>query len=165
MGSAASTSAAPSDPSAITAATPGNNGLEVAPDDSGFYTIAFGWRAVAMFRRHATGGPYAVLPAPGFMPDNIHWDGKHLIAAGMVSDEPACGGKRQIIDGVADKMLCPRGWRVAELRPRSHQWRLIAQGPRSSVFNGVSSAVLNGRYLWLGSYQADRLAVTLRPLP
>ena len=29
---------------------PGNNGIETAPDDSGFYVIAFGWRAVVASR-------------------------------------------------------------------------------------------------------------------
>jgi hypothetical protein len=138
---------------------PGNNGLEVARDDSGFYTIAFGWRAVAMFHRNATGGPYAVIPTPDFMPDNIHWDGGRLIAAGMISDEPACGGKRQIIDGVADKMLCHRGWRVAELNVSRYQWHILGEGQRNASFNGVSSAVLYGSSLWMGSYQADRVAI------
>lgn len=139
-------------------ALPGNNGLETARDDHGFYTVAFGLRAVAVFARGGTTGPEAVIPAPGFMPDNIHWDGARLIAAGMNSDEPACGGKRQIINGIADKMLCPRGWKVAALNPAKGTFRVIAEGPRVPSFNGISQALLVGQTLWLGSYQADRLA-------
>lgn len=137
---------------------PGNNGLETARDDRGFYAVAFGLRAVAVFRRGSTQGPDAIIPAPGFMPDNLHWNGHRLIAAGMNSDEPACGGPRQIINGVADMMQCPRGWRVAALDPRRKTFRLVAQGERVAGFNGVSQALFVGRTLWLGSYQADRLA-------
>ncbi len=137
---------------------PGNNGLETARDDSGFYTVAFGMRAVALFDRHAPGGPRAIAKAPGFMPDNVQWDGKRLIAAGMVADEPRCGGARQIIDGVADRMLCHRGYVVAALDPVSLRWTVLARGDANEKHNGVSSAVFYKRDLWLGSYQADRLA-------
>jgi hypothetical protein len=139
---------------------PGNNGLETARDDSGFYAVAFGLRAIAWFRRGADTGPDQIIPTPGFMPDNVHWDGHRLLAAGMNSDEPACGGTRQIVNGIADTMLCPRGWKVAELQPKSGRFRLVAEGKRSSAFNGVSQAVLMGKTLWLGSYQADRIAFT-----
>ncbi len=141
---------------------PGNNGLETAQDDRGFYTVAFGLRAVALFKRGSQTGPEAIVPAPGFMPDNIHWNGKRLIAAGMNSDEPACGGPRQIINGVADTMQCPRGWRVAALDPRRRTFRVLAQGERVSGFNGVSQALFMGRTLWLGSYQSDRIAYKRR---
>jgi len=139
---------------------PGNNGLETARDDSGFYTVAFGLRAIAWFRRGADAGPDRIMPTPGFMPDNVHWDGHRLIAAGMNSDEPACGGKRQIINGIADTMLCPRGWKVAELYPQSGQYRVLANGNRSTAFNGMSQAIIMGNTLWIGSYQADRIAFT-----
>ncbi len=137
---------------------PGNNGLETSPDDRKFYTVAFGLRAVAIFKRGQTSGPEAIIPAPGFMPDNIHWVGHRLLAAGMNSDEPACGGKRQIINGEADKMLCPRGWKVARLDPRTRKFSVIAQGDRTAGFNGVSQAVIIAGTLWLGSYQSDRIA-------
>jgi hypothetical protein len=137
---------------------PGNNGLETAPNDRYFYTVAFGLRAIAIFKRGTVNGPEALVSAPGFMPDNIHWDKGRLLAAGMNSDEPACGGKRQIINGEADKMLCPRGWKVAQLNPARRRFSLVAQGERSPDYNGVSQAVIVGQTLWLGSYQADRLA-------
>ncbi len=137
---------------------PGNNGLETARNDQEFYVVAFGLRAVAIFPRDSTTGPTAIVKAPGFMPDNIHYDGRRLLAAGMVTEEPMCGGVRKIIDGLADKMLCPRGYRVAILDPDSRRFKLLAQGARNSKFNGVSSAIIVGKTLWLGSYQADRIA-------
>lgn len=137
---------------------PGNNGLETSRDDKEFYVVAFGWRAVAIFDRNSVAGPKAAIKAPGFMPDNIHFDGGRLIAAGMISDEPACGGVRKIIDGVADKMLCPRGFRVATLDAQRRRFRLVVDEPRNPAFNGVSSAIIIGKDVWLGSYQADRIA-------
>ncbi len=137
---------------------PGNNGLETLRDDRGFVTVGFGLRAIAYFARGATGGPEAIIAAPGFMPDNVHWVGKRLLAAGMNTDEPACGGKRQIVDGVADTMLCPRGWKVAHLDLRRRRFQIIATGRRNTAFNGVSQAVIVKRTLWLGSYQANRIA-------
>lgn len=137
---------------------PGNNGLETSRDDKEFYVVAFGWRAVAIFARGSGAGPSAVVKAPGFMPDNIHFDGRRLIAAGMVTDEPACGGVRQIIDGVADRMLCPRGFRVATLDAHRKRFKLVVDEPRNPAFNGVSSAIIVDGKIWLGSYQADRIA-------
>ena len=80
----------------------------------------------------------------------------------MVRDEPACGGVRQIVDGVADGMACHRGYAVAQLDPVVRSFRLIAYGGPDPVFNGVSAAVLMGDDLWLGSYQANRIAI--RPM-
>ncbi len=86
---------------------PGNNGLEVDPDERHFYVVAFGWHAVAVFDRERTEGPDRVISAPDFMPDNLHWTQGRLLLAGMRYDEPACGGTRKVIDGVADPMLLP----------------------------------------------------------
>lgn len=137
---------------------PGNNGLETSKNGREFYVVAFGLRAIAIFDRGSSTGPKAIVKAPGFMPDNVHYDGRFLIAAGMNTDEPSCGGPRKIVDGVADRMLCPRGYRVATFDPRRRKFKLLVEGERNAKFNGVSSAAVVGRTLWLGSYQADRIA-------
>ncbi|MCI4591957.1 hypothetical protein MOK15_17875 [Sphingobium sp. BYY-5] len=142
---------------------PGNNGLETAKDDSGFYVIAFGLREVVAYARRDTHEPLWRAQAPEFMPDNIHWDGDRLLLAGMMRDEPACGGVRQIINGVADGMTCHRGYAVAQLNPMTRRFSLIAHGMADPVFNGVSAAVVIGNELWLGSYQADRIAIKRLP--
>ena len=97
------------------------------------------------------------------MPDNLHWDGDRLIAAGMVYDEPACGGPRKVVDGKADPMRCPRGFVAAAMDPAAMTWSTIAYGTPNPAYNGVSAAVVMGGNVWLGSFQADRLA--WRPLP
>ena len=141
---------------------PGNNGLETAPDGRHFYVVAFGLHAVLVYDRHQ---PHAqrTIVMPDFMPDNIHWVDGRLVAAGMRLDEPACGGRRRIIDGTADKMLCHRGYVVAAVDPVAGTVSTIAYAEPEPAFNGVSAAAIAGGVLWLGSYQADRVAY--RPLP
>ncbi|HEY0682901.1 MAG TPA: hypothetical protein VGD45_11270 [Steroidobacter sp.] len=138
---------------------PGNNGIETSPDDKEFYVVAFGWRSVVVFSRADPSKPLRRAVAPGFMPDNIHWQEGRLLLAGMQYDEPACGGLRKIVDGKADGMLCRRGYSVAQLDPASMEFKLIAYDGPDSVYNGVSAAVLVGEDLWLASYQSDRVAV------
>ncbi|MBS1200640.1 MAG: hypothetical protein H6R27_1318 [Proteobacteria bacterium] len=142
---------------------PGNNGIETAADDSGFFVVAFGRHAILRYSRHDPAAPPVQSVAPGFMPDNVHWDGGKLITAGMMYDEPACGGTRKVIDGRADDMRCHRGTVVAELDPQLMTFRIVAYAPPDPTFNGASAAVLVGGELWLGSYQSDCLAY--RSLP
>ena len=137
---------------------PGNNGLETSPDDREFYVVAFGWHAVLAFSRAHPDREFRKAIAAGFMPDNIHWDNGRLIAAGMKLDEPACGGVRKVIDGKADGMLCHRGYVVAELEPYTMSFKVVAYAEPNPDFNGVSAAVVVDNELWLGSYQANRVA-------
>ena len=142
---------------------PGNNGLETSPDDRFFYVAAFGWHSILVYDRDRPHEPLHTILAPDFMPDNIHWSGGRLLTAGMRYDEPACGGLRRIVDGIADPMACHRGYVIAELDPATGRLsKLVESGPDPS-FNGVSAAAIIGNALWIGSYQADRIAY--RPLP
>lgn len=142
---------------------PGNNGIEISRDEREFYVVAFAWRTVLVYSRDDPSQPRRRAVAPGFMPDNIHWDGERLILAGMQHDEPACGGTRKIVNGAADPMRCHRGYVVAELDPASMEFRVLAYDKPDPYFNGVSTARIVDGELWLGSWQADRIAY--RPLP
>lgn len=146
-------------------ALPGNNGIESDPDERHFYTIAFGQHAIAVFDRNDPRGPVRRIVAPDFMPDNIHWSDGRLLLAGMRFDEPACGGLRKVVDGVADPMLCPRGWIVGEVDLTQGRIATIAYGTPRKDFNGLSAAAIMGRELWLGSFQAGRIAIASLPAP
>lgn len=137
---------------------PGNNGLETSQDETEFFVIAFGWRSVVVFSRADPAQPLRRAVAPGFMPDNIHWDEGRLLLAGMQYDEPACGGTRKIINGKADEMRCHRGYTVAQLDPHSMAFSIVAYAEPDPDFNGVSAATIVDGELWLASYQADRIA-------
>lgn len=143
----------------------GNNGLETSREGDAFYVVAFGTRRIVKFDRRNTAEPVWSVTAPEFMPDNLHWYGDRLLAAGMVRDEPACGGVRKIVDGVADGMRCHRGYVVALLDPRRQAWTIVAHSGPSVSFNGVSSALVVDAVLWMGSYQADRVAFRNLPIP
>jgi hypothetical protein len=138
---------------------PGNNGLEVDPDQRHFYVVAFGWHALLTYDRADTRTPVDRIDAPDFMPDNVHWSGDRLLLAGMRLDEPACGGLRRIVDGVADPMLCHRGWIVGEVDRQNHRIATFAYGGPQAGFNGLSAATIAGNELWLGSFQADRVGI------
>lgn len=142
---------------------PGNNGIETDPDGRRFYVVAFGWHAVVVFDRRDTRRPLARIVAPDFMPDNIHWTAGRLLLAGMRLDEPACGGRRKVIDGVADPMSCHRGSVVGELDLSRKAIATVFEAPPQQGFNGLSAAALAGGQLWLGSFQASRLAVATLP--
>lgn len=142
---------------------PGNNGIEVDPNQRNFYVVAFGWHAVVMYDRNDTRTPVARIEAPDFMPDNIHWSGGRLLLAGMRLDEPACGGLRRVVNGVADPMLCHRGWIVGEVDLPRRRIATVAFGPPQPGFNGLSAATYVGDELWLGSFQSNRLAILRRP--
>ena len=142
---------------------PGNNGLETSPDGRFFYVVAFGTHRIVMYSRHDTRRPAREATSPGFMPDNIRWEGDRLVAAGMTYDEPACGGIRKIINGRADPMLCHRGYVVAAVDPRTLRFSVLAYAEPNPAFNGVTTGLIVGSRLWLGSYQADRVAY--RELP
>lgn len=142
---------------------PGNNGIEVDPDQRHFYVVAFGWHAVVIFDRTKTRTPVARIEATDFMPDNIHWSGGRLLLAGMRLDEPACGGLRRVANGVADPMLCHRGWIVGEVDLSRRRVATVAYGTPQPGFNGLSAATIVGDDLWLGSFQSNRLAVVRRP--
>lgn len=142
---------------------PGNNGLETSRDGKEFYVVAYGLHEVFVYSRSDTTKPLRHAVAPDFMPDNIHWDGDQLITAGMVYDEPACGGVRKVIHGVADPMLCHRGYKVAQFNPKTMTFTILAQGQPDPRFNGVTTAVVIGRNLWIGSYQANCIAYRRLP--
>ncbi|HET9473569.1 MAG TPA: hypothetical protein VFO82_06725, partial [Steroidobacteraceae bacterium] len=144
---------------------PGNNGIETSRDEAEFFVIAFGWRSVVVFARADPSQPLRRATAPGFMPDNIHWDDGRLLLAGMQYDEPACGGTRKIINGKADDMRCHRGYTVAQLDPRSMDFSIVAYAEPDPDFNGVSAAAVLADELWLASYQADRVAWRKAPGP
>lgn len=138
---------------------PGNNGIEADPDGRHFYVVAFGWHSVIVFDREDNTRRIERIKAPDFMPDNIRWSGGRLILAGMRLDEPACGGLRRIVEGVADPMLCHRGWVIGELDLEHKRIGAVAYGGPQPGFNGLSATAFACGELWLGSFQSSRLAI------
>jgi hypothetical protein len=137
-----------------------NNGIDTAPDDSEFYVASTPTRRIYAFSRATPGaGPLRFAQLKDFGPDNVRWTADNrLITAGLIDDEPACGGRPKDEQGIR----CPMGYAVATIDPRTMTATEIARGARTPSFTGTAMAAIVGNELWLGSFLADRLAY--RPL-
>jgi hypothetical protein len=137
-----------------------NNGIETSPDDREFYVASTPTRRIYAFSRaRPAAGPLRFAQLKDFGPDNVRWTADNrLITAGLIDDEPACGGRPKDEKGIR----CPMGYAVATIDPRTMIATEIARGPRTPSFTGTAMAAIAGNELWLGSFLADRLAY--RPL-
>jgi hypothetical protein len=136
-----------------------NNGIETSPDDREFYVASTSTHRVYAFSRAKPGaGPQRFAQLTDFGPDNVRLVEDRLITAGLIDDEPACGGKPKNEEGIR----CPMRYVVASIDPRTMTVSEIARGPRTPAFTGTAMAAIVGNELWLGSFFADRLAY--RPL-
>ena len=136
-----------------------NNGIETSPDDQEFYVVSTTTKRVVAFSRANPGKPLRTAQLMEFGPDNVRWTSDNkLITAGMIDNEPACGGAPKTEAGIR----CPRGYIVATIDPKTMAVTEIARGPATPAFTGTAIAMRTGDELWLGSFNADRLAY--RPL-
>jgi hypothetical protein len=137
-----------------------NNGIDTSPDDREFYVASTPTRRVYAFARANPGaGPLRFAQLKDFGPDNVRWTADNrLITAGLIDDEPACGGRPKDEQGIR----CPMGYAVATIDPKTMTATEIARGVRTPSFTGTAMAAIVGNELWLGSFLADRLAY--RPL-
>jgi hypothetical protein len=147
----------------------GNNGIEMSPDEKEFYIAVSGTQTVAVYSRADTSKPLRTIRTPWYNLDNIHWSGapnnQRLIAAGMMFDEPACGGTRKQIQDAHGDMNCRRGWVVSELNPKSMTWKILAYGEPNPAFGGIATGLVIGKTLWISSFQMDRVAYRSLPGP
>jgi hypothetical protein len=132
-----------------------NNGIETSPDDREFYVASTTTKRIVAFARNNTSKPLRVAQLKEFGPDNVRWTSDNrLITAGMLDNEPACGGAPKDEAGIR----CSRGYVVATIDPKTMAVTEIARGPATPAFTGTAIAMLAGNELWLGSFNADRLA-------
>ena len=133
-----------------------NNGIETSPDDRTFYVASTPTYRVYEFSRAKPGaGPVRYAQLKDFGPDNVRWTADNrLITAGLIDNEPACGGRPKNEEGIR----CPMGYAVATIDPKTMTATEIARGQRTPAFTGTAMAAIAGNELWLGSFFADRLA-------
>ena len=138
-----------------------NNGIETSPDDREFYVASTTTKRIVAFARNNTSKPLRVAQLKEFGPDNVRWTSDNrLITAGMIDDEPSCGGPPKDEKGIQ----CPRGYVVATIDPKTMAVTEVARGPATPSFTGTAIAMVSNGELWLGSFNADRLAYrTLKP--
>ena len=132
-----------------------NNGIETSPDDREFYVVSTTTKRVIAYARNAPGKPLRTAQLKEFGPDNVRWTtDNRLITAGMLDDEPACGGAPKTEEGIR----CPRGYVVVTIDPKTMAVTELARGPATPSFTGTAIAMRVGNDLWLGSFFADRIA-------
>ena len=88
-------------------------------------------------------------------PDNLRWAPDHTLLVAGRADERACGGVLRA-ENLFQK--CARGIAVAKLDTITMQAHPLVQVPAREDFNSVSSALQIGDFLWIGSWQSDRIA-------
>lgn len=143
---------------------PSNNGIEVSADGREFYVVSSGAKQLVAFSRDMPAKVLRRAQFVDFTPDNVHWtrDGR-LISAGMIEDEPSCGGPMKAdAKGAVNLTGCPRGSMVAAVDPKTMQVGEVARGPATASFSAAASAVPVAGELWISSFHSDRLAY--RPL-
>jgi hypothetical protein len=138
-----------------------NNGIETSPDDREFYVASTTTKRIVAFSRANTAKPLRTAQLSEFGPDNVRWTSDNrLITAGMIDNEPACGGAPKTEAGIR----CSRGYIAATIDPKTMAVKELARGPANPAFTGTAMAVTVGDELWLGSFNADRLAYrSLKP--
>jgi hypothetical protein len=138
-----------------------NNGIETSPDDREFFVVSTTAKRIIAYARNNPGKPLRVAQLKEFAPDNVRWTSDNrLISAGMLDNEPACGGAPKDEKGIR----CPRGYVVVTIDPKTMAVTELARGPATPSFTGTAIAMRVGDDLWLGSFNADRLAYrSLKP--
>ena len=138
-----------------------NNGIETSPDDKEFFVVSTTHKRIVAFSRANPDKPLRVAQLAEFGPDNVRWTSDNrLITAGMIDNEPACGGAPKTEEGIR----CSRGYVAATIDPKTMAVKELARGPATPSFTGTAMAIQAGDELWLGSFNADRLAYrSLKP--
>ncbi len=137
---------------------PGNNGIETSPDDREFYVASTGLKKIVSFSRANPSNPLRSAQLKEFAPDNVRLVGDRLITAGMIDEEPSCGGAPK----KPEDIRCPRGWIADAIDPKTMAITEVGRGPAAPPYTGTATAMPVGDNLWLSSFTADRVAY--RPL-
>jgi hypothetical protein len=132
-----------------------NNGIETSPDDREFFVVSTTTKRIIAYARDKPGVALRAAQLKEFSPDNVRWTSDNrLITAGMIDNEPACGGPPKDEKGIR----CARGYVAVSIDPRTMAATEIARGPATPAFTGTAIAMHVGDELWLGSFNADRIA-------
>lgn len=130
---------------------PGPNGVEVSPDEKQLFVAVTGTSSTLRYELANTAkAPIAVKTEA--RTDNLRWgpDGKLLLAG--PGPDLTCKAEPGKVCGQAPGVLA--------LDPKTMTVTNIYRGPAEPGFPGTSSALIVGKTLWFGSYQADRVAYT-----
>ena len=132
----------------------GNNGIETSSDNREFYVASTGLKRIVVFSRADPSKPLRYAQLKEFAPDNVRMVGDRLITAGMIDNEPSCGGAPK----KPEDIRCPRGWIADAIDPKTMAITELGRGPAAPPYTGTATAMPVGDNLWLSSFSADRVA-------
>jgi hypothetical protein len=133
---------------------PGNNGIETSADGREFYVASTGLKRIVAYSRADPSKPLRSAQLKEFAPDNVRLVGERLITAGIIDEEPSCGGAPK----KPEDIRCPRGWIANAIDPKTMTVTEIARGPAAAPYTGTATAIPVGDTIWLSSFTADRVA-------
>ncbi len=141
------------------------NGIEISRDEQTFFIVTSG---AATFEAFSNTRPARRLRASqpmDFVPDNLRRgpDGG-LITAGLVVQDASCGNVSAAAFDLADFAACPRPFVVRSIDPDTLAMTDLVRAPRNQNFSNITVGVVVDNELWIGSFGANRVAVTaLKP--
>lgn len=129
----------------------GPNGIAMSDDERFVYVAAFGTQEIVRFDRSST-PPATESVALGIAPDNVRWstDGTLYTAGGNITE--GCGGP-----------ACGAGWSVYEVNPALMTAARLTGAEEGAALAGVSTALLVGNEVWVGTYGGDRIGILPKP--
>lgn len=132
----------------------GPNGLALSDDERYVYVAAFGGRKLVRFDMSTTPVGRTEVEL-GLVPDNLRWTeaGTLYTAGGNV--EGACRD--------ASGADCGPGWSVWEIDPDTLAAHRVLGVAAGSALPAVSSALLVGGEIWIGTPAGDRVGILPKP--
>jgi hypothetical protein len=139
---------------------PGNNGIEVSPDEREIFVASTGLRTLVVYSRS---NPSSVLRSTRvleFVPDNVHLaDDGGLITAGLKSEEEGCVGLGDENLTIEKFASCPRGFIAAKIDPNTMEDTTLTEKQANSSFSNATMALEVGEEVWFGTFSGDRIGV------
>jgi len=136
------------------------NGIEVSADEQEFYVASSGGYQVIAYSRSNPARQLRTTAPLMFIPDNLHMgsDG-HLVTAGLLIDDPACGN----LDGPEEFDLekfagCPRPFIVRAVDPETMEGTDLAKSEVIQQFSNITMGLQVGDNIWIGTFAGDRIA-------
>lgn len=139
---------------------PSNNGIEVSADQREIYVASSGLSTIVAFARSNPSQQLRTTQRLLFTPDNVHMDENgQLITAGMINDEPACGGDPTSAGfSLAQLASCPRGSMAAAVDPATMEVSVVASASANRAFSNATMALVIGNAAWVGTFSGDKIA-------
>lgn len=138
---------------------PADNGIALSADGTEMFVASSGLHTIVAFSRSNPARQLrSTRPLP-FTPDNVHRssDGR-LITAGMIDDEPACGGKPGPQHDLERLSTCPRGTMAVVIDPQTMGDTTLLERPANSEFSNATMVLLVDDEFWVGTFSGDRVA-------